>query len=298
MTERKHSDVTVSGLGAMGSALATALLRRGFSVAVWNRSAAKAEALIELGAHFVPDLSEAVEAAPVTILCLSDHAASMSVLNAKARAAAAGRTVIQLSTVTSAESRELAARLEGDCASYLDGQILAYPEDILEARANLVCSGPLDVFDRHVSMLKAMAGNVYHVGASYGAAPTFAKAHDSFSLGCYLSLLQGAAMCARSGVDLRAWCDYNLRYIDGGAVGREIGILADQVCARSYDEGLGATMSVWKGAAVKIVEECRSAGADVAHLSSLLELMDAAISDGAGGKEIGVLFEQMIRPGQ
>ena len=66
----------------------------------------------------------------------------------------------------------------------------------------------------------------------------------------------------------------------------------------AYDEGLGATMNVWKGAAVKIVEECRSAGAEVAHLSSLLALMDASIADGAGSKELGVLFEQMIRPGR
>ena len=297
MTERVQNAVTVAGLGAMGSTLASALLRRGFPVTVWNRSAAKSEALVGQGAHFLPDVSEAIAATAVTILCLSDHAASMSVLNAKATAAAAGRTVIQLSTITSAESRELAAHIEGG-ARYLDGQILAYPEDVLEARANLVCSGPRDVFDRHVSMLEAMAGKVYHVGSSHGAAPSFAKAHDSFSLGCYLSLLQGAAMCAQSGVDLRAWCDYNLRYINGGAVGRELAILADQVCARAYDEGLGATMNVWKGAAVKIVEECRSAGAEVAHLSSLLALMDASIADGAGSKELGVLFEQMIRPGR
>ena len=280
----------------MGSTLATALLGRGFTVVVWNRSPAKSESLVGQGANFIPDVSEAVAASPVTILCLSDHMASMNVMSAKVMAAAKGRTVIQLSTITSAESRELAARVEGASARYLDGQILAYPEDVLEARANLVCSGPRDVFDRYAPMLMAMAGNVYHVGTSHGAAPSFAKAHDSFSLGCYLSLLQGAAMCARSGVDLRAWCDYNLRYVNGGAVGRELAILSDQTCARTYDEGLGATMNVWKGAADKIIEECRSAGADVAHLSSLSSLMDAAIADGAGSKELGVLFEQMIRP--
>ncbi|MBG1232642.1 NAD(P)-dependent oxidoreductase [Aestuariivirga litoralis] len=293
MAEPQHSAVTVLGLGAMGGALANGLLKRGLPVTVWNRSPDKAEALVEQGATFIPDLSAAIGASPVTIMCLSDHAACMSVLNGKAIAAAAGRTLIQLSTITSAESRELASRMAAASVRYLDGQILAYPDDILEARANLVCSGPPEVFNEHAATLRAMAGNVYHVGASHGAAPSFAKAHDSFSLGCYLSLLQGAAMCASSGVDLRAWSDYNLRYLSSGNLGREMAILADQTITRSYDEGLGATMNVWRGAAIKIVEECRTAGANVAHLDSLLALMDKSIAAGAGEKEIGVLFEQM-----
>ena len=296
MTTAKMTSVTVLGLGAMGSALAASLLKHGYAATLWNRSANKAKFLTNQGARFVADISEGVAASPVSILCLSDHAATMSVLNTAAMAAAAGRTIVQLSTITSAESRELAGRLKDANAFYLDGQILAYPEDVLEGRANLVFSGPRNIFDLHVSMLKAMAGNVIHVGDSHGAAPSFAKAHDSYSLGNYLAFVQGAAMCARSNVNLRAWCDYNLRYINNGAFSRELAILSNQVCTRSYDEGLGASMDVWKGAADKIVEECRSTGAGLAHLSSLVLLLNSAIAAGAGSKELGALFEHLIRP--
>ena len=44
------SDVSVVGLGAMGSALARALMRAGHRVTVWNRTASKAEALVREGA--------------------------------------------------------------------------------------------------------------------------------------------------------------------------------------------------------------------------------------------------------
>src|SRR5918996_263690 len=43
-------EVSVIGLGAMGSALARALLSNGHRVTVWNRTSAKAEALVQDGA--------------------------------------------------------------------------------------------------------------------------------------------------------------------------------------------------------------------------------------------------------
>lgn len=48
-TER--SAVTVIGLGQMGSALAATLLEQGHPTTVWNRSAQKAQPLVERGAR-------------------------------------------------------------------------------------------------------------------------------------------------------------------------------------------------------------------------------------------------------
>ena len=56
------SDVSVIGLGAMGSALAEALLKSGLSVTVWNRSPARADALVAKGAVAAGSVNEAVEA--------------------------------------------------------------------------------------------------------------------------------------------------------------------------------------------------------------------------------------------
>ena len=44
------SDVTVIGLGAMGSALARTVLQAGYSVTVWNRSSDKIKPLVDIGA--------------------------------------------------------------------------------------------------------------------------------------------------------------------------------------------------------------------------------------------------------
>jgi 3-hydroxyisobutyrate dehydrogenase-like beta-hydroxyacid dehydrogenase len=62
----------------------------------------------------------------------------------------------------------------------LDGQILAYPEDMRTGRGWIVCSGPADLHAEHETTLKAAAGNVFHAGDKNGAAPAFDKAHNSF----------------------------------------------------------------------------------------------------------------------
>jgi 3-hydroxyisobutyrate dehydrogenase-like beta-hydroxyacid dehydrogenase len=61
------SDVSVIGLGAMGSALAEAFLKSGLSVTVWNRTQAKAEALVAKGAVAAASVREAVEASKLVV---------------------------------------------------------------------------------------------------------------------------------------------------------------------------------------------------------------------------------------
>jgi 3-hydroxyisobutyrate dehydrogenase-like beta-hydroxyacid dehydrogenase len=55
-------DISVLGLGQMGSALARSLVSAGHRVTVWNRSPAKAQRLVDLGADGVAGVAAAVDA--------------------------------------------------------------------------------------------------------------------------------------------------------------------------------------------------------------------------------------------
>lgn len=300
MSNDASESVSLIGLGDMGSALATALLNHGVPLTVWNRSPGKAEPLVAQGATPASSVVDALSASPVTVVCVSNHAATMEVLAGEDVAAAvADKALIQLSSMTSKESLALAEWATEAGCDYLDGQILSYTDEVRDGRANIVCSGPHDLFERHRATLTAAAGNVHHVGERHGAAPTFDKAHLSFALGNYLAFLQGAAMCADAGVDLRAWCDFNLQHLASGQVHQELGILADQVCARSYDGGLDVSIDGWRNAMAKTIQECEALGTDAAHLGPLVKNCERAIEAGSGSREIGLLFEQMrARKGQ
>jgi 3-hydroxyisobutyrate dehydrogenase-like beta-hydroxyacid dehydrogenase len=70
-------EVSVIGMGAMGSALARALLHNGHRVTVWNRTSAKAEPLARDGADLAPALrrqaTERSRLAPSSRCCVGDR---------------------------------------------------------------------------------------------------------------------------------------------------------------------------------------------------------------------------------
>ena len=290
-----NTDITVIGLGDMGSALADSLLNHGYSVTVWNRNVDKTLPYPKKGAQIAQSIEKALTASPASILCLLDHSATMSVLESDTVSQSLeNRTLIQLTTMTSAESHELGDWLSSNRAQYIDGQIMSYPDDIKSGCASIVCSGDRDTFDGYKELLEAMAGKVLYVGEDIGSAPAFDKAHLAWAIGSYQVFLQGAAMCQLTGVDLRMWCDYSLQHLESGAATKELSILADQICTRNYDEGLDATMGVWKNAIDKVIEEFNMAGIKKSHLENLSELSNSAIESGMEGKELGVLFEQIL----
>jgi 3-hydroxyisobutyrate dehydrogenase-like beta-hydroxyacid dehydrogenase len=89
------SDVSVIGLGAMGSALAGALLKSGLSVTLWNRSPAKAEALVAKGAVAAASVKDAVEASKLVVACLLVYDTVYEAFE-PAKGALAGRTLVNL----------------------------------------------------------------------------------------------------------------------------------------------------------------------------------------------------------
>ena len=79
------SEVTVIGLGNMGSALARVLQENGRAVTVWNRSPEKATSLVEKGAILAPSAAAALTASPIVIVCVTNYTAAnrtLGVLNA------------------------------------------------------------------------------------------------------------------------------------------------------------------------------------------------------------------------
>ncbi|HEX2140231.1 MAG TPA: NAD(P)-binding domain-containing protein, partial [Woeseiaceae bacterium] len=164
------SDVSVIGLGAMGSAIAAALLNGGFEVTVWNRTAAKAAPLARLGARAATAPAAAVANSPLTIVCVDDYAATREVLDTAAVIAALGeRAIVQFSTGTPDDAREGERWARRHGAEWLDGAILAYPREIGES-ALVFISGDAAPFERHRPVLSALTTELRYLGTAIGAA--------------------------------------------------------------------------------------------------------------------------------
>jgi 3-hydroxyisobutyrate dehydrogenase len=119
-------DVGFIGLGVMGQPMALRLVRAGTALVVWNRTAAKSEALASAGAHVAASPAEVFERAPVVILMLADGAATDSVAGRGTPRFAAGvhgHTIIQMGTTSPAYSRGLEADVRAAGGSYVEAPV-------------------------------------------------------------------------------------------------------------------------------------------------------------------------------
>ena len=74
--------VSVIGTGRMGSALASALQKKGFTTTVWNRTSTKTVALAQLGLPVAQSLEAATLASDVIIVNVSDYSTTRRLLRA------------------------------------------------------------------------------------------------------------------------------------------------------------------------------------------------------------------------
>jgi len=283
-------EVCVIGLGNMGSALAEALITSGHRVTVWNRTASKCEALAEAGASVAPSVAEAVAAARVIVVCVLDHAASASLLRTDEVASALrGRLLVQLSSVTAEESRELGRWAEENGIAYLDGAILATPSHI---RANagepIVYSGPRALVDANASVLTAMGGNPIFVGEVIGGAPTFDKTIYANYYGSMLAFFHGAAICHAAGFPIETYVDQ--AYVSE-STRRHLG---EMIVKRSYGNVSVASIELDVAAYEQVTKLSEELGIDAAFPRTVASYLDRAIAKGHGQQELAAIFELMV----
>ncbi|MEU1836267.1 NAD(P)-dependent oxidoreductase [Micromonospora chersina] len=203
MTTNDSVQVSVLGLGAMGSALAAALVGAGHATTVWNRSPGKADDLVAQGARTAATAGDAVRASPLVVACLLDHASVHEVLDPLS-GDLAGRTLINLTTTSPEQSRELAAWAADAGIAYLDGGIMAVPAMIGQPGASILYSGSAAVFDRYRPLLDVWGDSTYF-GADAGLASLYDLALLAGMYVMFAGFLHGAAMVAPAGVTARGF---------------------------------------------------------------------------------------------
>lgn len=193
--------VAVLGLGEMGSALATALLDRGYPVTVWNRSVDRAHPLVAKGARPAATPAEAVGAADVVIVNVKGGAVAADLLRA-AGADLSGRTVVDLTDGTSeqATATEQLAREHG--ADYLHGQIMTIAPAIGSPDAVVFYGGVRAAFDQHEPLLKTLGGRATFVSPDPAVPVLYGMAVHDIMWGLLNGFLHASALLGNAGLQI------------------------------------------------------------------------------------------------
>lgn len=119
-------EVAILGLGTMGAGIAANLMKAGFSLIVYNRTASKAQDLVSQGARLAATPADAARGASIILGMLADDAASRAVWtddNGALEGVEKGAILIESSTVSPAWIAELAALAAQRGAELIDAPV-------------------------------------------------------------------------------------------------------------------------------------------------------------------------------
>lgn len=278
------NDITVVGLGLMGSALARTIQRTGHGLTVWNRSPEKMQPFIEDGVAAAPDEESAIMASPIILICIDNYSVTNSILKSeKIVPLLAGRTVVQLSTGTPLEALETAQWMKANNVFYLDGAILAGPEDIGTNAAQILLSGDEVAYSKAGGLLDCLAGNIRYFGTNPRAATVLDLAWLCESYGRFLAVTHAAILCESEDVSLEDFAklfeeDSDTRYH------------ADTLHSGDF-ENCNATLQVWRAALHHIQTQGREAGINTDFPDYVDSLFKKAVEAGYGKEHVMALVK-------
>jgi 3-hydroxyisobutyrate dehydrogenase-like beta-hydroxyacid dehydrogenase len=287
--EKRSYTVSVIGLGDMGSALAKAFLAKDHSVTVWNRTAEKGAPLVEAGARQAKSVVEAIEASKVTVVCVLDYEVSTSLLGAPTvEEKLSGKTLVQLTTGTPKQAREMEAWTTRHGIAYLDGSIMSYPSGIGTPECTILYAGPQTVFEVHKELLGSLAGNSTYLGARIGNASALDLSLLTFVFGAELGFLHGAALCESEGFSIQSYLETAAALVPILVADTEKA--SGMILQHSY-AGNEASLEICASAFSRVLRFSDEARVDPAHIESLLSLTKRTIAAGYSDDEFPSLFE-------
>ncbi len=196
------ANVGFVGLGVMGSRMVKRLLDAGHKVTGYNRTKSKAQWLLDAGMKWGASPRAVAQAADVTLSMVTNTAALEAVAQGPdglLAGLAQGKLYIDMSTVSPAASRELAAKVAAKGAKMLDAPVSGSVSTLEEGKLSIMVGGDKDAFERALPVLEAIGPKVTHVGGN-GLAVSM-KIATNLSLAVQmLAFSEGVLLAEKSGI--------------------------------------------------------------------------------------------------
>jgi 3-hydroxyisobutyrate dehydrogenase-like beta-hydroxyacid dehydrogenase len=285
--------VSVIGLGRMGSALAQALLRAGRPVTVYNRTPGRSEPFRGQGAVVAAGLAEALAPSSVVLVSLSNYEAAHGLFFAPGGPDLRDTTIIQLSSGTPREARAWAQACADRGAKTLTGAILAYPMHIGTPQAQLLISGPENLYARCATLLQLL-GTHMHTSKNPGGAAALDCAVLAAIMLSMLGTLQGIELCRPESVDPAKFVTILNGVLAVMPAVNEM--MLRSVIARSYGDPQ-ATIDTWAATAAHVADIVAQHGMAPLLSDTLTQIFARARAADLGNLDFAAFAELLRAPG-
>jgi len=191
------------GMGLMGSRMARNLVRKGFSVTVWNRTRARAEALVADGARVAGTPAEVMAQVDVACSCLSTPAVLEEAVDGPDglfRKARAGQLFIDFSTISPTLARSLESRSRALGVDFVEAPVTGSKNGAEKGTLLLMVGGTPEAVARCAPVFAAVGEKAIHCGP-VGAAAQVKLAGNALIASMLQGLSEGMLLATKAGVD-------------------------------------------------------------------------------------------------
>ena len=185
------------GMGLLGSNFVKAMLQKGDTVHVWNRTVEKAKVLEQFGATAFDDIKDAVHHADIIHITLKDDATVDEVLASAAKGFKANVVLIDHTTTSVSGAIERTAYWKSKGYTYLHAPVFMGPANALDSSGFMLVSGDQQVIAAHETMLAKMTGKLLNFGSDEGKAAGIKLSGNLFLL-CITAGLSDALALAKT----------------------------------------------------------------------------------------------------
>lgn len=284
------------GLGIMGAPMAGHLIAGGHSLFLKSRRAVP-EALLAAGGTACASAAEVAERSEVVVLMLPDTPDVEAVLfgeggvaaglSAGKTGASAGKTVIDMSSISPIATKDFARRIGELGCDYLDAPVSGGEVGAKNAALSIMVGGSQAAFARAEPLFRLMGKTITHVGES-GAGQVAKVANQIIVALTIEAVAEGLLFAAKAGADPAKVREA----ITGGlATSRILELHGERMIARRFDPGF--RIALHQKDLNLALEGARSLGLSLPATALAQQLFSACVANGLGGADHSALVRAL-----
>lgn len=280
--------IGVIGLGTMGLPMSLNLVKAGFEVRVFNRTAAKAQPVVRAGGKLCASVAELVGTSEVVLLMLANDAVVKEIVLGNDGVAASGKPgllVIDSSTVSPTTTRQTATALATKGIRHLDAPVTGSKKQAEEGSLSFLVGGDRALFESCAPIFAAMGKKTFYLGET-GMGSSAKLCNNMTGAMNMAALSESLTLAVKCGIDPRTMLDILATSGARSAMGETKG---PKIVMKDFSTAFAlALMSKDVGLALQLARETNH---DTPLLATTKEVYDQAVKAVDADADFSILHE-------
>jgi 3-hydroxyisobutyrate dehydrogenase len=277
------------GMGLLGSNFVKAMLQKGESVQVWNRTPEKAKALETEGAKAFEHLNDAVKNADVIHVTLKDDASVDEILASAREGFKEGVIVIDHTTTSAKGAIQRVQHWKSKGVTFVHAPVFMGPQNALESTGFMLISGDQEVVKRLEPELSKMTGKLINVGPEDGKAAGLKLTGNLFLQSLTAGLSDALALAKVHGIKPNEVLDLFSNWNPGAIVPARLKKIAEG----KFNEPSWELNMARKDTGL-MISAAEEGGTTLAVMPAIAAFMDQWIAKGHGQDDWSVIAKDSI----